>query len=101
MHNPSAKNAKNMSLFQALLAVLLMAICTKSEKALKLGLITPPDGQFGFERVAAASTMALEQAKLDGYLTDVNVRLVDPLFKVGTILKSPYSQYVKAIELNG
>ena len=48
-------------------------VCSLSEN-LKLGLITPPAGALGFPRVAAASTMALERAKLDGYLTGVDVR---------------------------
>jgi hypothetical protein len=45
-----------------------------ARESLFLGLITPPDGKLGFERVAAASTMALEDAKKQGYLTNVDVR---------------------------
>ena len=44
-------------------------------KHLKLGLITPPanGGKVSYDRVAAATTMAMEQAVKDGYLGDVDV----------------------------
>ncbi len=45
-------------------------------REIKLGLITPPTGKLGFERVAAATTMAMEDAHADGYLEDTNVTWV-------------------------
>jgi hypothetical protein len=39
-----------------------------------LGLISPPDGKLGYGRVSAAATMAVEQAKSEGYLDGVDVR---------------------------
>ena len=41
---------------------------------LKVGLVTPPNGKLGYGQVAAATTMAVEQAKKDGYLKNVDVR---------------------------
>ena len=41
---------------------------------LTLGLITPPDGQFGFRRLAVATTMAVEHAKMQGYLKGIDVQ---------------------------
>lgn len=63
-------------------ALLVQALNTSDSKApkrtfsrvLKLGLITPPDGKLGFTRVAAATTMAIEQAHRDGHLVDTDVK---------------------------
>ena len=41
---------------------------------LKVGLITPPDGIFGYSRIAAATTMAVEDAKKKGVLEGFDIR---------------------------
>lgn len=51
-------------------------------RVLKLGLITPPDGKLGFTRVAAATTMAIEQAHRDGHLVDTDIRYVTNVMDV-------------------
>ena len=43
---------------------------------LTLLLLTPFDGILGFERNAAASTLALKQAQADGLLSGVNITYV-------------------------
>ena len=47
-----------------------------SDNNLTLLLLTPLDGILGFERNAAASTLALRQAQADGLLSGVNVTYV-------------------------
>lgn len=44
-----------------------------TDKYLTLALVTPLTGKLGFERNAAAVTMALKQAQIDGYLPDHTV----------------------------
>ncbi len=57
------------------LFVLMAVIASEGSKAvLKLGLITPATGDLGFERVAAATTMGIDQAHQDGYLSNTDVR---------------------------
>ena len=61
----------------ALLGVLLVvesAANNDSHIELKLGLITPLKGKLGYEQIAAATSMAVEQAKKDGYLNNVDVK---------------------------
>jgi len=45
-----------------------------SKRNLTLVLMTPRDGTLGFERNAAASTLALRQAQADGLLSDMPIR---------------------------
>jgi len=49
---------------------------SSSENSLTLVLLTPLDGNLGFERNAAASTLALQQAQADGLLSDMNITYV-------------------------
>ena len=58
------------------LVVLLAGLAGRcgGKKELKVGLIMPLRGLFGFERMAAACTMAVEDAKKNGYLKDVDIR---------------------------
>ena len=42
---------------------------------LTLGLITPLDGIFGFSRIAAATTIAVEDAVREGFLENFDIRL--------------------------
>ena len=41
---------------------------------LKVGLITPPDGIFGYSTIAAATTMAVEDATKKGVLESFDIR---------------------------
>ena len=54
-------------------AFCLVRCAFEKPKKLTLALISPPDGELGYHRVSAASTMALENASKDGFLTDVEV----------------------------
>ena len=58
------------------LVVLLAGLAARcgGKKELKVGLIMPLRGLFGFQRMAAACTMAVEDAKKAGYLKDVDIR---------------------------
>ncbi|CAD5113975.1 DgyrCDS3138 [Dimorphilus gyrociliatus] len=47
-----------------------------SRRTLKLGFITPNSGPLSYGTTAAATTMAIEKAKKDGYLPDTDVRLI-------------------------
>ena len=40
---------------------------------LKVGFITPQAGILGFETIASATTMAIDDAQADGYLPGINV----------------------------
>ena len=40
---------------------------------LKVGFITPWDGLFGFDTIASATTMAIYDAHVDGYLPGITV----------------------------
>ena len=44
------------------------------DQELTVALMMPKTGELGFERNAAASTLAIDQARQDGLLTGVNVR---------------------------
>jgi len=46
---------------------------TAATQSLTLVMLTPLDGNLGFERNAAASTRALRQAQADGLLSGINV----------------------------
>ena len=49
--------------------------CTGTkELELKVGFIVPYDGIFGFRTIAAATTMAVEDAKEKGHLKDIDIR---------------------------
>ena|SRR6218665_4157773 len=41
---------------------------------LKVGLVQPLEGEFGFEQTAAAATEAIDDAHLNGYLEGIDVR---------------------------
>ena len=47
---------------------------TIGKQRLKLGLITPPGGIFGYSIIAAASTMAVEDAIAEGLLEEFDIR---------------------------
>jgi len=49
-----------------------------SDGNLTLVLLTPFDGDLGFERNAAASTQALQQAQADGLLPGMTITYVQP-----------------------
>ena len=49
---------------------------SSSQHNLTLVLLTPLDGNLGFERNAAASTLALRQAQADGLLSDMHITYV-------------------------
>jgi len=49
---------------------------SSSRRNLTLVLLTPLDGNLGFERNAAASTLALRQAQADGLLADLTIKYV-------------------------
>ena len=46
----------------------------KSRTKLTLGLLTPKYDLLGYERVASAATIAVEQAKKDGFVQDMDIR---------------------------
>ena len=50
---------------------------SSSQHNLTLVLLTPLDGNLGFERNAAASTLALRQAQADGLLSDMHITYVE------------------------
>ena len=50
---------------------------SSSDHNLTLVLLTPLDGNLGFERNAAASTLALRQAQADGLLSGMHIKYVE------------------------
>jgi len=46
---------------------------TSSERNLTLVLLTPLDGNLGFEQNAAATTVALQRAQADGFLSGMHI----------------------------
>lgn len=48
--------------------------CSRRPSVLNLALLQPFQGKLGFERTAAASTMAIDDAHSDGILNGTEVR---------------------------
>ncbi|KAI0212696.1 hypothetical protein LSAT2_002361, partial [Lamellibrachia satsuma] len=67
-----------MDLAYWLLTATLAALsgASSGKRKLKVGLITPPDGIFGFSRIAAATTMAVEDAIRKGFLADFDISFI-------------------------
>ena len=58
-------------------SVTAAATVSNNRRLIKLGVITPPDGIFGYDRVISATTMALKDAQENGHLADYDIRSVD------------------------
>jgi len=54
-----------------------VTVGSASNHNLTLVLMTPLDGNLGFERNAAASTLALQQAQADGLLSGMRIKYVE------------------------
>ena len=65
-------------LFQLAVCVITPCVSQEADETgydLTVGLITPVDNTLmGYGRVAAAVTMAVEKAKKDGHIKNINVR---------------------------
>lgn len=72
------ENIKNIKYFNKVFMIFGFLFCFTIEiqalRVLKLGFITPNSGPLSFGTTAAATTMAVEKAKKDGYLVNTDVK---------------------------